>query len=95
MNLMKKRDFTYMLLQPLKLNPTGTSLCETRSEETRKHEKRVAEYSKLLALYLGIPAQEAEILKQSVPMHDIGKVAIPDYILNKPGKHTLSKNGKS
>ena len=61
---------------------------EARSKETGMHVKRVAGYSKLFALYLGIPERKAEILKQASPMHDIGKVAIPDSILNKPGKHT-------
>jgi response regulator RpfG family c-di-GMP phosphodiesterase len=48
----------------------------------------VAEYSRLLALKVGIPSIEAELIKQASPMHDIGKVGIPDSILNKPGKHT-------
>lgn len=61
---------------------------ETRSRETGNHVKRVAEYSKLLALKAGMSAQEAELLKQASPMHDIGKVGIPDAVLNKPGKHT-------
>jgi len=61
---------------------------ESRSKETGNHVKRVAEYSKLLALYYGLPEEEAEMLKQASPMHDIGKVAIPDAILNKPGKFT-------
>ena len=61
---------------------------EARSKETGMHVKRVAEYSKLFALCLGIPESKAEILKQASPMHDIGKVAIPDNILNKPGKLT-------
>ena len=61
---------------------------ETRSKETGNHVKRVAEYSKLIALKLGINEQEAEMLKLASPMHDIGKVGIPDNILNKPGKLT-------
>ena len=61
---------------------------ETRSKETGNHVKRVAEYSKLLALYYGLGEDEAELLKQVSPMHDIGKVGIPDNILNKPGKFT-------
>jgi len=64
---------------------------EARSKETGMHVRRVAEYSKLFALYLDIPPQKAEILKQASPMHDIGKVAIPDSILNKPGKHTAQE----
>jgi putative two-component system response regulator len=59
---------------------------ESRSRETGNHVKRVAEYSKLFALYYGLSKDEAETLKQASPMHDIGKVAIPDAILNKPGR---------
>jgi response regulator RpfG family c-di-GMP phosphodiesterase len=59
---------------------------ETRSKETGNHVKRVAEISKLLALDCGMDAEEAEILKFASPLHDIGKIGIPDAILNKPGK---------
>jgi response regulator RpfG family c-di-GMP phosphodiesterase len=61
---------------------------ETRSKETGNHVKRVAEISKLLALHIGLDGTEAEIIKNAAPMHDIGKIGIPDAILNKPGKHT-------
>lgn len=63
-------------------------IAETRSKETGQHVKRVAEYSKLLALKYGIPEDEAEIVRLASSMHDVGKVAIPDAILNKPGKLT-------
>jgi response regulator RpfG family c-di-GMP phosphodiesterase len=46
----------------------------------------VAEYSKLLALKSGLSEEQAEEIKMASPMHDIGKVGIPDEILNKPGK---------
>ncbi|MCX6076850.1 MAG: PAS domain S-box protein [Campylobacterales bacterium] len=59
---------------------------ESRSKETGNHVKRVAEYSKLLALKCGLDKKEAELLYDASPMHDIGKVAIPDSILKKPGK---------
>jgi len=65
---------------------TMGAIGESRSKETGNHVKRVAEYSKLLALYYGLSEEEAEMLKQASPMHDIGKVAIPDAILNKPGR---------
>lgn len=65
---------------------TMGSIGESRSKETGNHVKRVAEYSKLLALAYGLDADEAELLKQASPMHDIGKIAIPDSILNKPGR---------
>ncbi|GGD73931.1 HD domain-containing phosphohydrolase [Paenibacillus nasutitermitis] len=61
---------------------------ETRSVETGHHVKRVAEYSYILALGCGMREEEAEQLKLVSPMHDIGKVAIPDSILQKPGKLT-------
>ena len=67
---------------------TMGAIGESRSKETGNHVKRVAEYSKILALYYGLPEEEAEMIKQASPMHDIGKVAIPDAILNKPGKFT-------
>ena len=65
---------------------TMGSIGETRSKETGNHVKRVAEYSKLLALLSGLDEPSAELLKQASPMHDIGKVGIPDRVLNKPGK---------
>ncbi|MFB1033253.1 MAG: HD domain-containing protein [Aliarcobacter cryaerophilus] len=65
---------------------TMGSIGDRRSKETGNHVKRVAEYSKLLAIYYGLDKKEAEMLKQASPMHDIGKVAIPDAILNKPGR---------
>ena len=65
---------------------TMGSIGESRSKETGNHVKRVAEYSKLLALAYGLDEDEAELLKQASPMHDIGKIAIPDSILNKPGR---------
>lgn len=64
-------------------------ICETRSHETGLHVKRVADYSHLLAQLSGYP--EAELIKQASPMHDIGKVAIPDMILNKPGPLTAEE----
>lgn len=59
---------------------------EMRSKETGYHVKRVAEYSYILAIGSGMNEKEAELLKMASPMHDIGKVAIPDAILLKPGK---------
>ena len=61
---------------------------ETRSKETGNHVKRVAKYSKLLAKIYGINENEANNLLIASPMHDIGKVGIPDSILKKPGKLT-------
>jgi len=65
---------------------TMGEICETRSHETGMHIKRVAEYCYLLADLAG--SEDAWLIKQASPMHDIGKVAIPDSVLNKPGKFT-------
>ena len=65
---------------------TMGAIGESRSKETGNHVKRVAEYSKILALAYGLSEEESELLKQASPMHDIGKVAIPDAVLNKPGR---------
>ena len=65
---------------------TMGAIGESRSRETGNHVKRVAEYSKMLALYYGLDEKEAEMLKLASPMHDIGKIGIPDAILNKPGR---------
>jgi len=59
---------------------------EVRSRETGNHVKRVAEYSHVLARTMGLPQEEADLIRTASPMHDIGKVEIPDAILKKPGK---------
>ncbi len=59
---------------------------ETRSKETGNHVKRVAKYSKLLALLSGLGEKNSSLIYSASPMHDIGKVGIPDNILKKPGK---------
>jgi len=59
---------------------------ESRSKETGNHVKRVAEYSYIIAKGLGMDQDECDLIKMASPMHDIGKVAIPDAVLKKPGK---------
>jgi HD superfamily phosphodiesterase len=66
-------------------------IIENRSKETGNHVRRVAEYSYLLAVKYGLSTKEANFIKNASPMHDIGKVAIPDHILNKPGKLTYEE----
>lgn len=61
---------------------------EQRSKETSNHTKRVAEYSRLLATKLGLPLRDIELITAAAPLHDIGKLGIPDEILFKPGKLT-------
>jgi putative two-component system response regulator len=62
---------------------------ESRSDETGKHIERVGEYSYLLGRALGLSEERSEMLRIASPMHDIGKVGIPDAVLLKPGPLTL------
>ncbi|HET9484381.1 MAG TPA: DUF3369 domain-containing protein [Xanthomonadales bacterium] len=61
---------------------------ESRSRETANHVKRVGLVAEFLARQCGLTEREAEALRFAAPLHDIGKLGIPDSILNKPGKHT-------
>lgn len=61
---------------------------ECRSQETGNHIDRVAEGAARLATFAGLPEDECELLRLAAPMHDVGKIAIPDSVLNKPGKLT-------
>lgn len=61
---------------------------EQRSKETNQHTRRVSLYCKLFAQKLGLSDDEAELVAAASPLHDIGKLGIPDEILLKPGKLT-------
>jgi len=59
---------------------------ESRSQETGNHVRRVAKYAQLLGELYGLEEEEIRLLYSASPMHDIGKIGIPDAILLKPGK---------
>jgi putative two-component system response regulator len=61
---------------------------EYRDNETGMHVMRMSQYCYRLALAARVPAAQAELLLLAAPMHDIGKIGIPDHILLKPGKFT-------
>lgn len=61
---------------------------EQRSKETKNHTKRVTEYCRLISSKLGMPAYEVDLITSAAPLHDIGKIAITDYILLKSDKLT-------
>lgn len=71
-----QRELIYMLGEAV----------EKRSKETGGHVKRVALISEVLARASGISDFDAKQIKLASPLHDLGKIAIPDNILNKPGK---------
>jgi putative two-component system response regulator len=59
---------------------------EYKDTDTGEHIVRMSQYSKVLALGIGMSENQAELLHQAAPMHDVGKIGIPDAILLKPGK---------
>ncbi len=59
---------------------------EKRSKETGSHVKRVANYSYMLGRYYGLDKRLCQQIKLASPLHDVGKIGIPDNILNKPAK---------
>lgn len=61
---------------------------EYRDEETGNHIFRMAKYARLIAEELKLTAMECDEIETAAPMHDIGKIGIPDQILLKPGRHT-------
>lgn len=65
-----------------------SEIAEARSRETGNHVRRVSEYAAIIGEKCGLSQEEIELLKLAVPMHDLGKLAVPDAILHKPGKLT-------
>lgn len=61
---------------------------DAKNSYTCGHSERVAELSVMLAKQLGLPEDELERIHIGAHLHDIGKIGIPDAILNKPGKLT-------
>lgn len=63
-------------------------LAEFRDDDTGHHMQRMSRYCELLALQIGLPPERCATLRVASELHDVGKVAIPDRILLKPGKLT-------
>lgn len=70
---------------------TIASMIEAKDSYTKGHSVRVAEFSALIASELGWREEEVQNLKYIALLHDIGKVGIPDNVLNKPGRLTESE----
>jgi putative two-component system response regulator len=64
---------------------------ELRDYQSGAHTQRVGQTSEIIASALGLPAEEIELIRRAAPLHDIGKIAIPDSILLKPGLLTLEE----
>jgi putative two-component system response regulator len=61
---------------------------EYRDDQTHEHAQRVGRTAALLATQLSLPDETVELIRRSAPLHDIGKLALPDTILLKPGRLT-------
>lgn len=70
-----------------------SSIIENKSEGTGQHVKRVAEYTELLCKSLGYDEEESWKIGLASMMHDVGKIMIPESILEKPGKLTEKEFG--
>ena len=64
---------------------------EYRDDATSAHTERVARTSALVAEQLGLPAAQVALIRQAAPLHDIGKLAVPDAILLKRGRLTVDE----
>ena len=64
---------------------------EYRDEETGSHVLRMAKYAREIAEELGLSAKECDEIEYAAPMHDIGKIGIPDRVMLKPGKFEESE----
>ncbi|MEG2119250.1 MAG: diguanylate cyclase, partial [Pseudoflavonifractor sp.] len=65
-----------------------TAAIDTKDHYTFSHSKNVAYYSTEIARAIGLDAECVEIVKEAALLHDIGKIGIPEQVLNKPGKLT-------
>ncbi|ANA39780.1 MULTISPECIES: HD domain-containing phosphohydrolase [Geobacter] len=61
---------------------------EFRDVETGMHTRRISEMARELGRLSGLPADQCEVLRYAAPLHDVGKLGIPDRILLKPGRLT-------
>ena len=81
----KSRQISEMAIQTI---TTIANTIDAKDEYTEGHSNRVAQYSRMLAKKLGKSDEEADEIYNIALLHDIGKIGVPDSILNKPGKLT-------
>ncbi|TRZ95274.1 HD domain-containing protein [bacterium] len=75
----KLHEYFYRIVQ------TMVRSLEAKDSYTRGHSDRVSEYTEKIALEMGFPASEAELLKKAAQLHDVGKLGIRESVLNKKG----------
>lgn len=65
-----------------------SQMIDEKDRYTSEHSHRVAEYARLIGAHMGFAGEELDSLYRSALLHDIGKIAVPDAILNKPSRLT-------
>jgi len=88
--LASQRDLDRAYLQFVE---TMAQALDARDPYTAGHSLRVADYSYKLALAMGMSGEEAETIRVAAQLHDIGKIGIPDVVLQKPGALTPEEYG--
>lgn len=78
----KLHDYFYRVVQSL------VRILEAKDPYTQGHSERIAEYAQKIALHMGFSPEKAETVRKAAELHDIGKLAINENILNKKGKLT-------
>ncbi len=81
--LVKNEQMRLMTMQTIM---TIANTIDAKDEYTRGHSRRVAEYSVAVAQELGLDEEKVEDIRFIGMLHDIGKIGVPDSVLNKPGK---------
>lgn len=61
---------------------------EFRDDATQEHAERVGRAAAAIGRELGLGAEEVELLRSAAPLHDVGKIGVPDHVLLKPGRLT-------
>ena len=84
--LQEKADETNRIQEEMIMS--FAEITENKSEQTGKHVRRVAEYSKIMALEMGMEEEQANRIRLASTMHDIGKLLIAPEILEKPARLT-------
>lgn len=83
----QSEEMTLLLIKTL------SDTIEAKDEYTRGHSNRVSVYSALIADKLGLPKEEASRIEYAATLHDIGKIGVPDTVLNKPSRLTDEEYG--
>ena len=79
--------------QTIAMAVTLVSLIDLRDRYTGSHSSRVANYSRDIAVQLGLTDTETDGIVLAASLHDIGKIGVPDHVLLKPGKLTEDEFG--